>query len=321
MTMSDIFEQPVPRGEALAPTSVVATVNGAGITAQDLERQTAALIASVRNRMPPEQLAQLAPRFRQQAMDQLVAKQLLLIEATTAGIVADPAELATQRAELEARLPEGMALTNLLEMRGINEEQFNREFEDEFRINKLIEARAKLQGDVGEADAKAFYDENPDQFKQPETVSARHVLVAFEPGATDEQKAEKKAKADAIREKLAGGADFAEVVMAESDDPGSKETGGLYTFPRGQMVPQFEEAAFTQTIGEVGAPVETRFGYHVIRVDERNEARTVPFVEVQSNIVQYLSMRNMQKSTQEYVEGLRSNATINILIGGGAAAE
>ena len=311
---SDIFRQPVPAADSLSPTSIVATVNGQNITAEELDRQIGAIASSLRNRLPPEQLAQLGPRLRDQAINQLVAKTLLTEAVEKEQITATPEELAAAKAKIEASMPEGMTLADLLSQRGITPEQFEQEFNAEFRINKLIEKQTESLAKVGDEEAQAFYSENPTQFAQPETASARHILIGFDPADTDEAKAEKKAKAEKVREQLLAGGDFAALAATESDDPGSKETGGLYTFPRGQMVPAFEEAAFTQPIGEVGPLVETQFGYHIIKVDERKESRTIPYTEVQSNLVQFLSMKKVQQAAQLYVEGLRSNAQVNILI-------
>ncbi len=315
LSESDLFRQPVPAPtEALNPTSVVVTVNGQGITAQELERQLGALISNVRNRLPPEQLAQLGPRFREQAINQLVAKQLLKEQVAKANITATEEELAEARAKIEANMPPGLTIAELLKQRNLSEEQFQKEFSEEFRINKLIEQQTSGSTNITAEEVRAFYDQNPDQFKQPETATARHILIGIEPADSDEVKAEKKAKAEKVREQLLAGGDFVALAASESDDPGSKDNGGVYTFPRGQMVPAFEEAAFSQPLGEIGPLVETRFGYHIIKVDERKEARAISFEEVQTNLTQFLVSRQVQKAAQEYVEGLRSNAQVQVLI-------
>jgi peptidyl-prolyl cis-trans isomerase C len=308
------MRQPVPEPDPLTPTSLVAVVNGAEITAQELDRQLGILINSVRNRVPPEQLAQLGPRFREQALNQLIVKRLLIEEVDKQKIETSADELAEARAKIEATLPEGMTLTDVLAQRNVSAAEFDREFKDEFRINKLIELQTTGATNVSDEETKAFYQENPKQFTQPETATARHILIGIEPGDSDEAKAEKKAKAEKVREQLLAGADFAKTAATESSDPGSKDTGGVYTFPRGQMVPAFEEAAFSQPIGEIGPLVETRFGYHIIKVDERKEASNISLEEVQTNLVQYLRMKKVQAAAQIYVEGLRSNAQVNVLI-------
>ena len=154
---SDLFRQPVPPPtEALNPTTVVAKVNGQTISAQELERQLNAIINTVRNRLPPEQLAQLGPRFREQAINQLVAKQLLAEEVKKAQITVSPEELAEARAKIEASLPQGLTLATVLQQRNITEEQFASEFSDEFRINKLMEKHTSAMTNVTAEEAKVM---------------------------------------------------------------------------------------------------------------------------------------------------------------------
>ena len=114
-----------------------------------------------------------------------------------------------------------------------------------------------------DADIKKFFEENKERLAQPETVTARHILVKVDKGADDKAKAQAKDKAEGLRKQLQNGADFAKLAKENSDDPGSKETGGEYTFPRGQMVPAFENAAFTQPLKEIGPRTGLGDEYHL----------------------------------------------------------
>jgi parvulin-like peptidyl-prolyl isomerase len=127
-------------------------------------------------------------------------------------------------------------------------------------VNKLQESAAT--GRIG----KDYFAKNKDQFKQ---ACASHILIS-----TDKRSdAEAKRMADDIEAQLAGGADFAALAKASSDDPGSKDAGGdLGCNAAGAFVPAFDKAVFSQPIGKVGPPVKTRFGYHIIVVRERSQA-------------------------------------------------
>lgn len=121
---------------------------------------------------------------------------------------------------------------------------------------------------VSDAEVRKYYDENRDEFRRD--AAARLTLAVLPKAATAADTAASLERAERVRAEIAGGADFAEVARRESADPGSREQGGdLGTFARGQMVPAFEEAAFSLPVGEVSEPVETPFGYHVIQVQER----------------------------------------------------
>ena len=127
---------------------------------------------------------------------------------------------------------------------------------------------------IDEAAVQKAYEEMKGEAAE---VKAKHILIRFQgsrvplkEGQKDLTKEESLAKAKALKAKIDGGGDFAAIAKAESDDAGSGAAGGdLGFFTKGQMVPQFEQAAFTQPIGKVGEPVESPFGYHLILVEEK----------------------------------------------------
>jgi peptidyl-prolyl cis-trans isomerase C len=160
-----------------------------------------------------------------------------------------------------------------------------------------------VKSSVSEAEAKKLYDGQVAQIAQnkaEEEVKASHILV----------KEEAKAKEIAATLKPGDDKAFAEAAKANSLDPGSKEDGGsLGYFGKGQMVPQFEEAAFKLQKGEISAPVQSQFGWHIIKVDDRRAkpAPKIPeFAEVKDRIMASL----MHKKAQETLEGLRAKAQL-----------
>ncbi|HEX4846306.1 MAG TPA: peptidylprolyl isomerase [Geothrix sp.] len=161
---------------------------------------------------------------------------------------------------------------------------------------------------VGEAEVKAFYDKNVDRFKQPELATVRHILVAVkregEPGGLGA--AEAKQRIAKIQAELKKGAKFEALVKKYSDDPGSKENGGLYEdADPASWVPEFGAAARTQPIGKVGAPVKTQFGYHLIKVEARKAARQVPFEEAKAVAEQGAQRERQAAVWSELMDSLR----------------
>ena len=304
---TDIFRQPVASQQSIPQTGPLVTVNGVDILAENFLREVNGRMSMLQQRYPPEQLALMQSRIQEQTLEQMIARQLLLQEADRIKMVATDEDIDRARELLESQLPPGLKLEEILAQRGVSEEQFRRESGDDVRVQKLIQQVAEEKVAVSDEEVTAFYEENKARFQQPETATARHILIAVE---GEEAKEAKKAEAEAVRARLEAGEDFATVAKEKTDDPGSRETGGLYTFPRGQMVPPFEEAAFTQEIGVVGPLVETQFGYHIIKVESREEGREVPLAEVQTNLVNYLRSQRAQPVIQEYLSNLRSNATI-----------
>lgn len=156
---------------------------------------------------------------------------------------------------------------------------------------------------VTEADVQAYYDENPGEFTTVEAVRARHILKEFPDNVTDEQKAEVKTAAEellkTVNEEIAKGATFAELAEKHSEGPSASRGGALTGsnsklppgayFARGDMVKPFEEACFdTLKPGEVSELIETQFGYHIIKLEERKPPDARPFDQVQYEIQQKL---------------------------------
>ncbi|MDG2125360.1 MAG: peptidylprolyl isomerase, partial [Verrucomicrobiales bacterium] len=145
---------------------------------------------------------------------------------------------------------------------------------------------------------------------------ARHILVKTEAGLDGAGMAEKKAKIEAIRARLTGekAEDFATVAKEASEGPSGPQGGDLGQFGRGQMVKEFDAAVFSQKVGEVGEPVKTQFGYHLILVEERNEAGgRVPLAEVSGKITEFLKGQQGQEVIGKFVDGLREKAEIEYI--------
>ena len=145
---------------------------------------------------------------------------------------------------------------------------------------------------VTEEDAKKFYEENPQHFTKGETVKARHILVAEE------------ALCGEIFEKITNGdLTFAEAAAEYSTCPSKSQGGSLGEFGRGQMVPEFDQAAFAAEVGHIVGPVKTQFGYHLVLVDEKTEASVAPYEEVEetikSNLLQQLQNMAYIKKAEE----------------------
>jgi peptidyl-prolyl cis-trans isomerase D len=140
------------------------------------------------------------------------------------------------------------------------------------------------------ARVRRFYDEHPERYHLPERARARHVLVRIEPNAPEEKVAEARKKIDAALARIQKGEDFAAVAAEVSEDPGSKERGGdLGLFPRGQMVPAFEEVVFGLADGQTSEVVRTDFGFHVIRTESREPAKDRSFDEAAREIAEELA--------------------------------
>lgn len=166
---------------------------------------------------------------------------------------------------------------------------------------------------VSEAKARSYYKEHSDVFKTPETIRARHILIKTEPSASEEDKKKLKAKAEEVIAKLKKGDDFAKLASEVSDDPGTKAKGGdLDFFPKGTMIPAFEEAAFALKPGEISGLVETEYGYHIIKVEEKKEALLEPYEKIKEKVKEQALQEMRKAAVTDFVEKALKNAKVEI---------
>jgi peptidyl-prolyl cis-trans isomerase D len=127
---------------------------------------------------------------------------------------------------------------------------------------------------------QAYYNQHKSEYSTPEQARARHILIKLAPNADAKTDAAAKAKAEDILKQIKGGANFADLAKKNSDDPGSKDSGGELPFAQhGTMVPEFDKAIFSQAIGDTQI-VKSQFGYHVVQVEERKPAHQQDISEV-----------------------------------------
>jgi peptidyl-prolyl cis-trans isomerase C len=145
---------------------------------------------------------------------------------------------------------------------------------------------------------------------QPEQVNASHILVTVNTDDDEKTKKEKREKLENILKDIRNGASFSENASLYSDCPSKSKGGNLGFFKKGDMVKPFSDVAFSMPKGEVSDIVETRFGYHIIKVLDKKETDTIPFEEAQKNIVSYLEGMEKNNIINEYLTNLRMEANI-----------
>lgn len=167
---------------------------------------------------------------------------------------------------------------------------------------------------VTEKDLENYYKDHQDEYRVPESVTVRHILIKTPPPGPDgkvDQKAldAAKAKAEDIMKQLKAGANFAELAKKYSDDPGSKDKGGLLgPIQKGQTVPEFEQAAFAAQKGQTVGPVKSSFGYHIIHIDDKTQAHLKSLDEVKSQIEPIIAAQKGQAAAEQLAKTLQSAA-------------
>jgi peptidyl-prolyl cis-trans isomerase C len=308
----DLFSTPVkPNPLATDPEAVIVRVNGEDITRGEINDMMAMAMQRFGGQIPPEQLQAVQSQMYAQIKDELINQKLITAAVAAADIEMDDAEVAKTIEDIRGSLPEDLTLEAALEKEGQTIEMLQDNIRNDMAKRQLLESKTADVPPATEAEAKEFFDSNPDQFAAPESVSASHILIKFDDTDTDETKAEKKAKLEEIRLSIiAETVTFEDAATGNSDCPSSAQGGSLGTFGKGRMVPAFEVAAFSQEPGEIGEIIETPFGYHIIQVTDHQDEGAMDFEEAKDKLVDYLTNQKKQQVVMDYVASLRDSATI-----------
>jgi peptidyl-prolyl cis-trans isomerase C len=299
--------KPVP---AVIP-DVVARVNGETVTKQQLEEAVAALAQRNQAPVPPEQ----RDRVYRGVLDQLVGMKLLAQEAAARKVAVPEADIDAQLAQMRKQFPSEAVFNEALKQQNKTMDMLKAEARDSMAIQKLLEQALADKTAVSPQQTQEFYDRNPDQFKRPEQVRASHILISVPQGADGPTKDAARKRAEGVLKQIKAGGDFAALAKEHSQDPGSAINGGdLGLFQRGQMVPPFDQAAFTLKPGSTSELVETQFGYHIIRVTDKKDPGTVTIEEVRPQLEQYLQNMNREREMQTFVDGLKAKGKVEILL-------
>lgn len=298
-----------------APSSVAAEVNGEKILSTDLNR----MVASIKAQDPAfsantPAVAKALSDIKIQILDELITTRLLAQEAKRRKIVVDAkaVDVAVNGVKTGNGFKTDAEFRAALQKDGKTPDDLRRAISDELAIRELSK---QLAADITVSgnDIADFYRSNLDKFTVPEGVRARHILLAINPNAPAAEKERvKKRAADLIRQ-LNNKTDFAALAKTNSDDPSNKDQGGqLPPFARGEMVKSFEDAAFAAPVGKIVGPVETNFGIHILRVDEKIPSKVLPLSDAQKNpeLRAYLLKQKIQKRLDDSIVKLKTSAKI-----------
>jgi len=217
-------------------------------------------------------------QVKKEVMDQLIGGELLYQETQKAGIRIDPKTVDERLAQFKKRFSNDADYKASLKTMNLSENQIRSDIERSLAIEKFVVDKFMDKVSVPEK-----YESHTHMFNRPEQVRASHILI----------------KVDS---------------KAYSEGPSNSRGGDIGYFIRGQMAPPFEEAAFKMKPGEVSDVVKTRFGYHLIKVTDKKPATTVTYEDMKERIAQFLKREKAQKEVKEFVDKLRKDAKVEILL-------
>ena len=304
-----IFSIPVMAADKKLADDQVAMVNGVAITRAQFDKELNVhlqRIARQGKQVSDEQMQAL----KTDILEGLIEREVLYQESQKAGIKITDREIDEQIGSIKKRFPNEEDFQKALASMDLTEAEVRSQIQRGLAIRKLIDQKVASKIVITDEATSAYYSDNPQLFKQPEQIKASHILIKVEPTANDAAKAVARQKIDDIQQKLKDGGDFAELAKQNSEGPSGARGGDLGYFSRGQMVKPFEDAAFSMKPNEVSGLVETRFGYHLIKVYDKKPAQTTPYEDVKDKIAQRLKQEQIEKDATLYVENLKKDAKV-----------
>ncbi len=304
---------PVPAGTNSAPDLVLVKGRGLEIKRSQLDLAWAEFKKEAAGGGQEIAAADL-PKYEPKLLNHLILVQLLQARATDADKAKGKAEAEERLAELKKQFHGDDMFTTMIKSAGLTPEGLLAQLTTEGVSHAVLRGLVKVAPDQ----VKKYFDEHQDEFSESEKVRASHILVGTRDPKTgsdlsDAEKQTKRALADDLLKRARAGEDFAKLAKQYSDDPGSKDSGGEYKFGRGEMMPEFEKAAFALKTNEVSEVVTTPYGYHVIKLSERFPGKSTEFAQVSAKIAEELGDQQIEKQFPQLYAQLRKEANVEFV--------
>lgn len=284
---------------------LVATVNGSPIDNKALKAAMQSLAQEHFHATLDEVPVESHEELRAMALERLIARELIFQAALAEGVVADDAAVEEESARILRMMGNPADFWKRLAERGMDEATFLRMVRKDVTVDQMSVKKCSEVEDPTEAEIKAFFFAHPEQIRGHERVRASHILLPVDP--EDPEKSLEHAKA--VKQKATQG-DFAEIAKAHSICASAPGGGELGFFRREDVDPSFADAAFSQVVDEVGEPVRTPYGYHLIKVTEREIPAPPTLDEARDKIIAFLKQSKSSRLLEEWVAVMRQGAKI-----------
>jgi peptidyl-prolyl cis-trans isomerase C len=293
---------------------IVAKVNGVGLSREEFDRSWEFFLQ--RSGIPAGHADKdgKVVEFRKQVLDRLIDEELLFQEAKSLKMLVGKDVVDAEIEKARSQFPTPEAFTEALSQNKLTEAGLRAVFSRNLSIQDYVENVIAKGVVVSDAEVHDFYAGNKDKFESPEQAHARHILVTVDEKADEQTHQTGKAKADDLLAQLKGGANFEELAKKSSDCPSASQGGDLGFFGHGQMVQEFDEAAFALKPGELSGVVTTKFGYHIIKLEEKKDAGLVPELDAAPRIREYLASQKTGAAVELKLKTLREKAKIELVM-------
>ena len=295
------------QAKAVPNSSVM--VNGVPITYLDIQQEAAIISAEAQQRnlkWTKKQVLDLGDEI----LDTLIDRELLYQKAQQRNIKIQPPWVERALLELKAEVGNAAAFDAYLNKIGLDEEQLRERIRKGLIVKRLLHRDVLRQVKVSEAEMQAFFRRNPDFFVRKDEIRVRQIFIAFSDGDDASARTEALLRIQSIQDRLRRGDNFAALALEYSQDPSRARGGDLGYLERDQMIESFADAAFSLEPGQVSNIVETRFGYHLIKMVDRIPSSRMAYRNARAKIDRTLRHNKEKNAAAAYLAKLRKQAVI-----------
>lgn len=295
--------------------TVIAKVNGILIYEDQITMEVNKKLRKFKNLGMHNQQPELVNKLKKQALERIIDQEILNQASRKLAIPDIENQVKAKLALIKEKLKSEEKFQRYLKAKNLTIESLMTTTRQNIYLNEYFKSQGLTDLQVSEEEIKKFYEQRKDSFKSDESVKVSHILVSVEKDAKPEAKLKAQEKAADIKRMLFEGKDFVEIVNTCSDCSRTKQVGGdLGYIKRGFMPPEFDQAAFALKKGEVSDVIETRFGYHIIKLVDRKPAGFVPLEQVRDFIGKYLQKGLIREKIAAHVQELKQRARIEIFL-------
>jgi len=306
-------------GDAQEPSAevariVVARVNGQPIYEDQVSPAVEQSLGKLTRHGARKGDPSLVRRLQARVLDKAIGN-LLINQESKKRTIENMDEKVDQRVkDLEQKYGAGQGMERYLKIRKSTLGDLREGLKRRVKIDEYLKEQGVLEPEIPEERIREMYDADPDSFSTTEAVTVSHILISADAHAGTEKKEQARQKAEQIREEILEGKDFDEMAKKHSDCNSASGGGNLGRVRKGHMPAEFEKVAFPLKKDAVSEVVETRFGYHVIKVVDKHPAHVVPYEQMRGFLKKYLQDEESKKKLASHIEELKKRAEIEIML-------
>jgi parvulin-like peptidyl-prolyl isomerase len=297
---------PTPGG-ADTVNRIVAIVNDEVITEADVAAYLDALLEDSRVTVAPDADA---AQMQQEVLRRLIDHRLMLQEAKRLVLTVDSVEVSRRLEGMRRQIGPPDVFRAWLAEQGLSEDRVKQQLQEQLLVQRVVDARVRATIVVSPQEVANELARHPELAKPGDRVRASHILIRVNESRSAQ---EARRLVEELHGQLARGADFAELARRDSEDPNSEEGGVMDWVAPGELLPELDEALFRLGVGELSSPIQTRVGFHLVKVEERRPASSLSLMEANRAIHQRLYQEKFEDAFRRWVEELNKKAYIEIL--------